>query len=190
MSPAFKPKQYLLLENRKRSGFDFDLPGEGLLVWRVDEDGVQENPNTPGLFLIQADGRNDLTDPTGWNSGDAGDPFPGTAGKKLLKDSGTISTSFPGKRSGITIKNITRDVKGVIRLKIEIAGTGPSPVAKKKMGKKTTAKKVVAKKSAVKKATPKKTTVKKTAAKKSSVKKKAIKKAGSSKKTVKKSRSK
>ena len=136
-SPAFGPKQYLLLENRKRSGFDFSLPGEGLLVWRVDESGQQETPNAPGLFLVQADGRNDLNDPNDWNQGDAGDPFPGSAGKKALSDAGATSTSFPGQRSGITLHAITRDAKGVIRLKVKIVAAPPSPVAKKRGAKKS-----------------------------------------------------
>jgi immune inhibitor A len=131
-SPAFGPNQYLLLENRKRSGFDFSLPGEGLLVWRVDEAGQQETPNTPGLFLVQADGRNDLNDPNDWNQGDAGDPFPGSAGKKVLSDVGDTSTSFPGQRSGISLRAITRDAKGVIRLQVKIAAVAPSRVAPKK----------------------------------------------------------
>ncbi len=130
-SPAFGAQQYLLLENRKRSGFDFSLPGEGLLVWRVDESGQQETPNTPGLLLVQADGRNDLNDPNDWNQGDAGDPFPGSAGKKTLSDVGETSTSFPGQRSGITLQAITRDAKGVIRLKVKIAALAPHPVKKK-----------------------------------------------------------
>jgi hypothetical protein len=30
--------EYFLLENRKKKGFDADLPGEGLLIWRVVND--------------------------------------------------------------------------------------------------------------------------------------------------------
>lgn len=45
LSSKYGPKQYLLLENRKKSGFDFHLPGEGLLVWRVDESGEMEAPD-------------------------------------------------------------------------------------------------------------------------------------------------
>lgn len=30
--------EYFLLENRKRKGFDTDLPGEGLLIWRIVND--------------------------------------------------------------------------------------------------------------------------------------------------------
>jgi M6 family metalloprotease-like protein len=50
--------EYLLLENRKKKGFDANLPGEGLLIWRVVNDrptlvashGV-EGPLAPTLHL-------------------------------------------------------------------------------------------------------------------------------------------
>ena len=145
-SPNFAPGQYLLLENRKRWGFDFALPGEGLLVWRVDESGAQETTHTPGLFLVQADGRNHLTDPNDWNQGDAGDPFPGSAGKKTVADSGATSTSFAGKRSGVTLHAITRDSKGVVRLKVKIApGPAPSAAPRKRAAKKRVGKRAAKK---------------------------------------------
>lgn len=165
VSPAYGPKQYLLLENRQRVGFDADLPGSGLLVWRVDEDGVMENANTPGLYLVQADGRDDLSNPNDWNQGDRGDPFPGSARKSSLTDSGTITTSFAGKRSGIALRSITEDAKGVIRLKIDIKAA-PSAAAKKSAAKKAAAKKAVAKKAVAKKAAAKKAPGRKPVAKK------------------------
>jgi immune inhibitor A len=134
VSPFFKPKQYLLLENRKRSGFDFNLAGEGLLVWRVDEAGEMETPETPGLYLVQADGRHDLEDPDDWNQGDASDPFPGSAAKTELKDTSSTSTTFPeGPRSGITLRNIRRDpATGVINLYAKFSAAGPNLVKRKK----------------------------------------------------------
>jgi len=129
VSQSFKPKQYLLLENRKLNGFDFNLPGKGLLVWRVAESGEQETPDTPGLYLVQADGRQNLEDPGDWNQGDAGDPFPGSAKKTELKDTGSISTSFLGARSGITLQNIRLDpATGAAKLYAKFSAVGPSPV--------------------------------------------------------------
>jgi hypothetical protein len=50
--------EYILLENRKKKGFDSELPGEGLLVWRVvnnhpilEESHGVEGPAGPGVFL-------------------------------------------------------------------------------------------------------------------------------------------
>ena len=134
VSPRYDAKQYLILENRSRSGFDFNLPGEGLLVWRVDEKGEMEAPDRPGLLLVQADGKHDLEKPKDWNEGDAGDPFPGKARQKQLKDTGSISTSFPnGKRSGIALENIALDhATGNIALDVRFAGGNPGSGKKPK----------------------------------------------------------
>src|SRR5262249_50637925 len=50
--------EYFLLENRHRKGFDQDLPGEGLLIWRVvgnrpilEESHGVEGPAGPRVFL-------------------------------------------------------------------------------------------------------------------------------------------
>jgi immune inhibitor A len=51
-STKYRQRQYLILENRRKVAFAFDLPSEGLLVWRVDESGEQEAPDAPGLYLI------------------------------------------------------------------------------------------------------------------------------------------
>ncbi len=94
LGPNYRPGQYLLLENRVRAGFDYALPGEGLLVWRVDESKEQFAPAAPGMLLLQADGRHDLEKPGDWNQGDAGDPFPGSSGTAQLLDQGSLSTTF------------------------------------------------------------------------------------------------
>jgi len=110
VSPQFDDRQYLVLENRIRRGFDLFLPGEGLLVWRIDERAEMEQSTLPGMLLIQADGKHDLETPNDGNAGDAGDPFPGVSRRTELSDSGAISTSFPNAaRSGITLKNITHN---------------------------------------------------------------------------------
>ena len=50
--------EYLLLENRVKQGFDRDLPGEGLLIWRVvdgrpmlEESHGIATPDGPARFL-------------------------------------------------------------------------------------------------------------------------------------------
>ena len=52
-------KEYFLLENRQRTLYDRKLPGDGLLVYHVDEtiDG-NENENHPFIKLLEADGLN------------------------------------------------------------------------------------------------------------------------------------
>lgn len=122
VSSKYKPKQYLILENRTRKGFDFHLPGEGLLVWRVDESKEQVSSLNPALLLLQADGKHDLENPDDWNAGDAGDPFPGDSGKVRLSDAGKVSTNFPGgKKSGVTISAIRFNrTKGELKFRITI----------------------------------------------------------------------
>ena len=110
--PGYNHNQYLILENRAKEKFDEALPGEGLLVWRVDESEEMEGSSTPGMLLIQADGKNDLGDPDDRNNGDRGDPFPGTSNTTELSatsSSSGISTAFPGRPSGVTLRNITHD---------------------------------------------------------------------------------
>lgn len=70
--------EYFLVENRQRTRFDRMLPGDGLLVWHID-DTIASNAdeNHPKVALVQADSRNDLE--VGSNRGDTGDPFPGSA---------------------------------------------------------------------------------------------------------------
>lgn len=69
--------QYFMVENRQRWGSDINLKGEGLLVWHVDESAQQSNENHPKVDLEEADGLNNLYYAA--NSGDAGDPFPGSS---------------------------------------------------------------------------------------------------------------
>jgi immune inhibitor A len=109
-SKRYQRDQYLLLEYRAKHLFDTALPGEGLLVWRVDESEEQEGSLRPGMTLIQADGRHDLLDPDDRNNGDPGDPFPGSKGTTRLLETGNISTSFPGEApSGVSLENVRHD---------------------------------------------------------------------------------
>jgi immune inhibitor A len=78
------PKEYYLIENRGRIGADRRLPGEGLLVWHVDEavEGFRTGETKVArklLHLVEADGRGDLDrgHAAGGNRGDPGDPWSG-----------------------------------------------------------------------------------------------------------------
>lgn len=124
VSSKYLSKQYLILENRKRVGFDSQLPGEGLLVWRVDESKEMFRPEKPALQLVQADGRRELENVGDNNAGDSGDPFPGSTMRTSLFDTGSLSTSFPGgDDSGIALKNIVQDpATGKIILEAEFYG--------------------------------------------------------------------
>jgi len=86
-----KPSEYYLLENRQRAGHDAALPGEGILVWHVDETvpgfrTAQSRPRHKLLHLVEADGRGDLDRGTraGGNRGDATDPWVGPPRRRVL----------------------------------------------------------------------------------------------------------
>ncbi|MBI5266618.1 MAG: M6 family metalloprotease domain-containing protein, partial [candidate division Zixibacteria bacterium] len=92
------PMEYFLIENRQWYGFDAGLPGEGLLIYHIDE--LQPNNDNPAHYkvaLVQADGLNSLA--FGGSRGDYGDPFPGTSHNRNWHD-----LSAPNSRlySGVT----------------------------------------------------------------------------------------
>jgi M6 family metalloprotease-like protein len=105
--------EYFLVENRFRNGFDAGLPGQGLLVWHVD-DSRSHNRNEwyPGcasctghyhLALMQADNRWDLE--RNANRGDTGDPY--EAPRTLTASSSPNSNLYSGAASGISITNVS-----------------------------------------------------------------------------------
>ncbi len=67
--------EYFLVENRQKIGFDNYLPGEGLLIWHIDDEVYGNDDDWhPQVFLEPADGEYDLQNDN--NQGDIGDPWP------------------------------------------------------------------------------------------------------------------
>jgi M6 family metalloprotease-like protein len=98
--------EYLLLENRTRKGFDRDLPGEGLLIWRVvdgrpvlEESHGVVGPQGPGRYLSSV-------------------PFPSKANTSFTPY--TTPSSRPIKANGkpVHITNIRRLPDGRIAFQI------------------------------------------------------------------------
>ncbi|KAK5704892.1 hypothetical protein LTR97_002003 [Elasticomyces elasticus] len=78
-------KEYFLIENREKAGFDESLPGAGLL----------------------ADGLNELATARG-GRGDEGDPFPGKANNRSFNlGSNPNSRSYSGRDSYVAIRDIS-----------------------------------------------------------------------------------
>ena len=99
-------KEYFLLENRQRTLYDRKLPGEGLLIYHVDEtiDG-NEDENHPFIKLLEADGLNHLHD--GANRGDPGDPYPGSSKNlALTRESTPSSKSYGDRDTSVTVTNL------------------------------------------------------------------------------------
>ncbi len=102
------PVEYLLIENRQKSGFDNALPAAGLLAWHVDDSQPNNKDETHyKVALLQADGNNDLGTGTG-NRGDGGDPYPGSTDNRTLSPSSNPNTdSYYNGPTPITISNIS-----------------------------------------------------------------------------------
>lgn len=99
--------EYFLVENRQRSGFDAQLPGDGLLVWHIDENqSGNTDENHYKVALLQGDGKRDLE--LNRNRGDGGDPYPGTASATSVTSSTTPGTkSYAGADTCVSISSIS-----------------------------------------------------------------------------------
>jgi immune inhibitor A len=99
--------EYFLLENRQRTGFDADLPGDGLLAWHIDENQTSNtDENHYKVALLQADGKRDLE--LNHNRGDAGDPFPGSSNSTSVTASSNPNTkSYSGQDTCASVTSIS-----------------------------------------------------------------------------------
>lgn len=114
--------EYFLLENRVREGSDRFVPGEGLLIYHVDDTKLDnvDGPSNYRVRLIQADGLDELGTANG-GYGDPEDFFPGPLNKTSLTESTTPSSrTLNGLDSGIRITNIAF-VNDTISFDLEIA---------------------------------------------------------------------
>ena len=108
------PREYFLIENRQRIGFDRLLRGEGLLIWHVDERRnsfrrSQDIVTHKRLDLLTADSwpsHLDIGHQNGGNRGDAGDPWadrPEGPGPDTKPGTG----SYDGTPGRFAIRNIS-----------------------------------------------------------------------------------
>jgi len=99
--------EYFLIENRQKKGYDRLLPGEGLLIWHIDET-ISSNSDEahPKVALVQADNQRDLEQ--GKNRGDAGDVYPGTANNTAFTATSTPnSNSYAHADTSVAITKIS-----------------------------------------------------------------------------------
>jgi M6 family metalloprotease-like protein len=133
-------REYYLLENRQRVGFDARLYNDGMLVWRVSQNvldvrwGANEvNAHSVlGVWIREADGLNELATP-GCARGNAGDPFPFVGPLRGCTSSGPVdvtgenrvfhaasnpsSLSDQKKPSGVTLTDIRKE-GGVVTFRL------------------------------------------------------------------------
>ena len=116
--------EYFMVENRQKVGFDSKLPGDGILIYQIDDtmpNNFDEDHLTVGL--IQADGRRDLqsTERFFRNQGDASDPYPGTT-KNYTFGTNTKpnSKSYANKVTGVYLqlldKKSSKEMKVLVRV--------------------------------------------------------------------------
>jgi M6 family metalloprotease-like protein len=101
-------KEYFLVENRQRVGFDQGLRDEGLLVWHIDDTVKHNDDETHKLVdLVEPDAIQDLDVTYSDSEPDYVDTF--RAGKKTRFDdaSSPSSRSYSGKPTGITIAEVS-----------------------------------------------------------------------------------
>jgi M6 family metalloprotease-like protein len=98
--------EYLLLENRRKTGFDADLPGEGLLIWRVTSDRpiLEESHGVEG--------------PTGPTSHLSSVPYPSPANNAFTPYTVPSSRSPKGGGLPVHLTNIRRLADGRVSFQI------------------------------------------------------------------------
>ena len=106
-------REYFLVENREQAGYDGYLPGDGLLIWHIDESkgSIQYNDLevTPGKKRVTLEeahgGRQDL-DYNDYNMGDSRDPwYINPSGFNPVSDPNSSAAS-DGQLSFISVQNI------------------------------------------------------------------------------------
>ena len=107
--------EYMLIENRQKSGFDLNLPGSGLLIYHIDKNladiwagsnSINVTNTHLGVKVYEADGLEQLAG--GVNRGNAGDPYPGSTGKTSLTSSTTPNSALWNSiSSGVEITDIS-----------------------------------------------------------------------------------
>ncbi len=104
--------EYFLLENRQKIGFDQYLPGDGLLVWHIDDsvgdidlNNVNDDENHKRVDMEEADGRDDLD--RNANSGDYTDPYYLDNNARLEDSTVPNSQLYSGESSGVRVLNIS-----------------------------------------------------------------------------------
>jgi M6 family metalloprotease-like protein len=102
--PGAAEGEAFLIENRRRSGFDADLPGEGLLVWRVG--GPADDPR---LDLVEAHG---IAAPDASLLRPDRVPFPAPGRDALTEE------THPGRAGVLRLSRIRRLSGGAISFRI------------------------------------------------------------------------
>jgi immune inhibitor A len=134
-------EEYFLAEHRRQTGYDRKLPGEGLLIYHIDDavDG-NDNEDHPEVKLMEADNQAHLHNAL--NRGDDGDAYPGRSLNTVFDKSSTPSSrSYSGADTCVALTNIAKSgtsIRANVRIKC-VAGGSPKPRKRKRASKKAKA---------------------------------------------------
>ncbi len=111
-SPA---NEYYLVENRQKNGYDTYLPGDGILIWHIDDNKAGNtdewwpgsgNPSHYMVALVQADNLWEMEKKIGY--ADNADPFPGiTVNRNFSGATSPNSNSYSGTGTSVSVVNIS-----------------------------------------------------------------------------------
>ncbi|MBI4652006.1 M6 family metalloprotease domain-containing protein, partial [Candidatus Desantisbacteria bacterium] len=105
----FQNNRYFLLEYRKKTKYDAGLPGEGVLIWHINEDEFENTNDISRLVdLEEADGLSEIDNETSF--GDNGDPYPGSYSNNFFDNNSTPnSKDYFGNITNTSVKNFKLD---------------------------------------------------------------------------------
>lgn len=107
--------EYFLVENRQKTGYDTYLPGDGMLIWHIDDNKAGNTDEWwPGsgnsshykVALVQADNAWELEQKADF--ADNADPYPGSANNNAFS-AGSLpnSNSYSGTGTSVSVVNIS-----------------------------------------------------------------------------------
>lgn len=113
-------KEYFLLSNRQKTGFDTHLPGNGLIIEHIDDSKTNNTDENHYLVDIeQADGLRELN--KNIDSGDAGDAFPAGGKESFTVSTTPNSKDYNSNDSKVAVTDITESGTN-ITAKINVGG--------------------------------------------------------------------
>jgi immune inhibitor A len=127
--PSLNTEEYFLIENRQKSGlFESALPGDGILIWHIDEAQSTNTDETHYLVdLEEASGIQHLQ--LGSNQGNDNDPWEDNA-TGFNTSSTPNSVSYNGSATGVWVWNIgTIAGNGNMSVGFNEINTGPTGIS-------------------------------------------------------------
>lgn len=136
--PFRESGEHYLLEHRAPIGSDVHLYRQGLLIWYVNPDVVEQglSGNTvnidlgrPGVALVQADGAREME--RGVNRGDEGDPWPGSRARTTFGRTTQPAARSPldGRAAGLRLEDIALEQEeGRVRFRVLAVDSEPPAI--------------------------------------------------------------